>query len=70
MIADLFLAYENLQKYLKILILKSENEIKDLVNIIDKSWKNRLSIRKSKNKELDKVWIFFLNVRNCLILKF
>jgi hypothetical protein len=30
MIADLFLAYENLQKYLKILILKPENEIKEL----------------------------------------
>ncbi len=29
MIAGLFLAYENLQKYLKILILKSENEIKE-----------------------------------------
>jgi hypothetical protein len=29
MIADLFLAYENLEKYLKILILKSENEVKE-----------------------------------------
>jgi hypothetical protein len=29
MIADFFLAYENLQKYLKILIPKSENEIKE-----------------------------------------
>jgi hypothetical protein len=28
MIADLFLAYENLKKYLKILILKSESEVK------------------------------------------
>jgi hypothetical protein len=29
MISDLFLGYENLEKYLKILILKSENEVKE-----------------------------------------
>jgi len=29
MIADLFLAYENVGKYLKILILKSEIEVKE-----------------------------------------
>jgi hypothetical protein len=30
MIASSFLAYENLEKYLKILILKSETEVKEL----------------------------------------